>query len=626
MEHEMQVFLQQHQVQLMEAQVPEHLWPIAFYKLKNEVFDAGNYFFLARDEDGDLHAVVRDDVDLAPIQPQSDEALFLVDHAWTFIADKMREQLKALPSLLERMKLLLQIEEMASEELVKTVADRVWRYANTYRLGNVKPEDATTIWYVMDEVGSAIEHGKVPNVRMAPFYYGPSQCAFSLFWTIEPIEGGNFLSRDYFLKYALDAPMHTALLAALFYEPGKDNTPFQKELQEVVADRAQNYTLEFARAQLQAIVSLNSDKPPDSAKTITSDSLSTIVAGSNPIRIYSELELLHQNLTHSRFKLVDNEEEAQVVWTTRHIKDYPKYTTNENVLIINQFPNERLLTCKDLLYEMCKLQNCGVKPKWLAETYNMASEFPELIARFIQCDLIAHKNGDEDDEGNHWICKPWNMARSIDTCIAQNAPHLARLAETGPKIACKYIHRPLLIDQRKFDLRFLVMVKSTEPLELYLSGVYWLRIANEEFSMDSFEDFEKHFTVMNYSGFSVRIMQNSEFVKRFDTEYPSEDWATVYNKICSSIKQLFEYATAQPPPFGLGRCSKSRALYGVDVMLSWEVDEKTGDESVCPIILETNFQPDCGRACKYFPHFFNDLMNVLVLDRPDETVHGCTRL
>uniref|UniRef100_M4C4S8 Tubulin--tyrosine ligase-like protein 12 n=1 Tax=Hyaloperonospora arabidopsidis (strain Emoy2) TaxID=559515 RepID=M4C4S8_HYAAE len=293
---------------------------------------------------------------------------------------------------------------------------------------------------------------------------------------------------------------------------------------------------------------------------------------------------------------------------------------------MNQFPNEKILTCKDLLYEMCKLHNGGEQPDWLTETYNMTTEFPELIAQFICRDVIAHEDGEDGDEANHWICKPWNMARSIDTCIAQSAPHLARLAETGPKIACKYIHRPLLIDGRKFDFRFLVMVKSTDPLDIYLSGVYWLRIANKEFSMDNFQDFEKHFTVMNYSDFDVRFMDNAEFVDRFEQEYPSEDWSMVYADICSSIKKLFEIATAHPPPLGLGRCTKSRALYGVDVMLSWEADEETGDERLRPVILETNFQPDCTRACKYFPHFFNDLMNVLALDRPAETVHGCCRI
>ncbi|CAI5719844.1 hypothetical protein KXD40_006581 [Peronospora effusa] len=631
MEHEMETFLKLHQAQLVAAQVPQLLWPVVYYKLKHEIFDAGNYFYLAQDEDKDLHVVVRDDVDLNPVQPEGEDALFLMDHAWTFTLEKVYDQLNHLPTLLERMETLMQLEmeetrDLAMEKRVETVANCVWRYANTYRFGNVKPEEASTIWYVMDEVGSAIEHADEPNVRMAPFYYGKSQCAFSLVWTVQPIEAGDFLSRDYFPDFAADDAMHTALLAALFYKSGKADSLYVEELQEIVRERKQAYTLESARAKFRAIVSRDAETFPDPETTVTSTPLSTVVSGSESLRVCSDLKLVHDNLTHSRFTLVGSEDDAQVVWLTHHLKEFPKYTTNDNVYIINQFPNEKVLTCKDLLYEMCKLHNGGERPDWLAETYNMNSEFPELIAQFIRRDLIAHKNGDGDDDANHWICKPWNMARSIDTCIAQNAPHLARLAETGPKVACKYIHRPLLIDQRKFDFRFLVMVKSTEPLELYLSGVYWLRIANKEFAMDNFEDFEKHFTVMNYSDFAVRIMDNVEFVDRFDNEYPSEDWSVVYADICSSIKQLFEFATAQPPPLGLGRCTKSRALYGVDVMLSWEADEETGDEQLRPVILETNYQPDCTRACKYYPHFYNDVMNVLVLDRPDDTVHGCTRL
>ncbi|CAH0477983.1 unnamed protein product [Peronospora belbahrii] len=630
-EHEMAMFLQQHQTQLVAAQVPPILWPIVYYKIKHEVFDAGTYFFLAQDEDKDMHLVVRDDVELTAVQPDTEEALFLIDHAWTFTAEKMREQLMSLPSLVARMENLMQLGssdtvEMSMDERVDAVANRVWRYANTYQLDNIKPEDASTIWYVMDEVGSAIEHANEPNVRMAPFYYGNSQCVFSLVWIVQPIEGGDFLSRDYFPKFAADESMHTALLAALFYEFGKADNLYVDELQEIVARRKQAYTLDSARATFHAIVSRDSETLPDPTTTVTSTPLSTNVASSEPLRVFSDLKLVHDNLTNPRFMFVDNEDDAQVVWSTQHLKDFPKYTANENVYIINQFPNEKVLTCKDLLYEMCKLHNGGKQPGWLAETYNMMSEFPELIAQFIRRDVIAHENGDDDDEANHWICKPWNMARSIDTCIAHNAPHLARLTETGPKVACKYIYRPLLIDQRKFDFRFLVMLRSTEPLELYLSGVYWLRIANKEFTMDNFEDFEKHFTVMNYSDFPVRIMDNAEFLERFDNEYPSEDWSVVYANICSSIKQLFEFATAQPPPLGLGRCAKSRALYGVDVMLSWEADEETDDEHLRPIILETNFQPDCTRACKYYPNFYNDVMNVLVLDCPDDTVHGCTRL
>ncbi len=69
-------------------------------------------------------------------------------------------------------------------------------------------------------------------------------------------------------------------------------------------------------------------------------------------------------------------------------------------------------------------------------------------------------------------------------------------------------------------------------------------------------------------------------------------------------------------PFGLGTCPQSRAVYAVDLMLSWDKTE-AGQPTMVPKILEFNFNPDTNRACKFHPDFYNHLFTALYLENVD---------
>lgn len=66
------------------------------------------------------------------------------------------------------------------------------------------------------------------------------------------------------------------------------------------------------------------------------------------------------------------------------------------------------------------------------------------------------------------------MARTIDTSVTDNLTAIIRFMETGPKICQKYIEHPALFNGRKFDLRYIVLVRSMSPLEIFLSDVFWV--------------------------------------------------------------------------------------------------------------------------------------------------------
>lgn len=50
------------------------------------------------------------------------------------------------------------------------------------------------------------------------------------------------------------------------------------------------------------------------------------------------------------------------------------------------------------------------------------------------------------------------------------------MMETGPKICQKYIEHPALFKGNKFDLRYVVLVRSIDPLEIYLIEIFWVML------------------------------------------------------------------------------------------------------------------------------------------------------
>ncbi|VDN21450.1 unnamed protein product, partial [Dibothriocephalus latus] len=105
---------------------------------------------------------------------------------------------------------------------------------------------------------------------------------------------------------------------------------------------------------------------------------------------------------------------------------------------------------------------------------------------------------------NLWIVKPWNLGRGLGIFITDNLSQILRLVDSVPQIASRYLTDPVLYYREdikhwvKFDVRYVVLLRSVQPLELFAHKVFWLRFANKPFSLEDYDDYPKHFTVMNY--------------------------------------------------------------------------------------------------------------------------------
>jgi len=135
------------------------------------------------------------------------------------------------------------------------------------------------------------------------------------------------------------------------------------------------------------------------------------------------------------------------------------------------------------------------------------------------------------------------MARSMDTWVTNNLDQILRTVETGPKIAQKYINNPLLYKGRKFDLRFVVLLKSVLPLEVYIYDEFYTRHSNNQYEMSeaSFSEYETHFTVMNYKqGVTLQNVRYFDFEKQFNEEYAGViTFEVIKQRIYEAIKKVF---------------------------------------------------------------------------------------
>lgn len=445
------------------------------------------------------------------------------------------------------------------EPIEERVIGAMWLYLMTYRLADEEKIDETSVWYVMDELGSALRHSDEANFKVAPFLFMPegkleSAVSFSVLWPTKNVCYGEECTRDYLFGIGEDK-QRSARLTAWFHTP-----------KSYFIEEFKNYSRPLRPVNPKFV----SSEAPTTRSILPSDG--------RPLQVYTDIPQVEEYLTRPEFALTTEPKNADILWTSVQIDTETKKALGlTDSQYTNQFPFEACLVMKHHLAET--IHKAQGSPDWLQPTYNLERQLSPLIGDY----WLRKRNG----HNNLWILKPWNMARTIDTTVTGDLPAIIRLMETGPKICQKYIESPTLFKGKKFDLRFIVLVRSMRPVEIFLADVFWVRLANNIYSLDknSLFEYETHFTVMNYIG-RINHMNISDFVREFEEEH-QVTWDEIHERIRKMIRSVFDSAAAVHPEM---HCPFSRSMYGVDVML---------DHLFMPKLLEVTYCPDCTRACKY---------------------------
>jgi tubulin--tyrosine ligase-like protein 12 len=143
-------FLQTHRLQLVLNNIPEHLYRRLYEKMKNEIFDSGTFFQLCPVDD-DHEELVKpvnperrfyvSTIENVVLDPEKDEnAIFLIDHAWTYRIKDARNDLISIPNLYERMASLMNVNSDNREDGVELILQRMWKFNQTYKLPSTQTD------------------------------------------------------------------------------------------------------------------------------------------------------------------------------------------------------------------------------------------------------------------------------------------------------------------------------------------------------------------------------------------------------------------------------------------------------------------------------------------------------
>ena len=327
----------------------------------------------------------------------------------------------------------------------------IWKITNCYRLANTEQLDESSIWYVMDELGSGIQHSDTANLTMAPFLFAPNNkfdenmISYTLIWPNQAIHKGDTVFRDYL--FGIDeTKFRSAKLACWFEIPYsifiENYNNYKSHLEQTTSkgkEKLKEKTIELLSKQNL------SEKP----------SLGILPDKPRPLSVITDLEIVINNLKHESFQFVKKLEEADIVFLNANVKDnFWEISKNKYV---NQFPYEGCIVMKNHLAKTV-VESLGYVD-WLQHTYDLAINLHEFIGEY-QTNINLLRN-------NLWIIKPPNMARSMDMVVTDNLDVILRLLETGPKLAQKYIHRPVTLRGKKIDLRFIVLLRSVYKNSLF---------------------------------------------------------------------------------------------------------------------------------------------------------------
>lgn len=223
----------------------------------------------------------------------------------------------------------------------------------------------------------------------------------------------------------------------------------------------------------------------------------------------------------------------------------------------------------------------------------------------------------QDIKKNLWIIKPSNSTRGqnikVFREINQISSNFNKIISQQQWIIQKYIENPLLIHNKKFDVRFYVLVTCLEPFTIWYYDDYYIRLSPVRYNDENISDLGIHLTNFSISKkievckeeiFPERMINKTTFLEYVESQFGKEKRLKVEKNILKTVKSTFSIF-----PELISPRDRSFEIMGLDLMI---------DQEFKVWVLEANISPsmECGTSItkEIIPKLTDDLLKIIIDD------------
>ncbi|XP_017855426.1 tubulin polyglutamylase TTLL4 isoform X2 [Drosophila busckii] len=297
-------------------------------------------------------------------------------------------------------------------------------------------------------------------------------------------------------------------------------------------------------------------------------------------------KIVKRVVLNSGFRIIKNTTDWMAVWE-KHMKS-PGFRTIRSHQKYNHMPGSFRIGRKDTMWRSIALnmKKFGRKEFGIMQkSYIMPDDLENLRQ-------VWPKNASKLTK---WIVKPPASARGTGIRIVNK---WSQFPKDRPLVVQKYIERPLLINDNKFDMRLYVVLTSINPLRIYMFKDGLARFASVKYSSELGNLDERCMHLTNYSinKFSQNYAKNEDFNACQGHKWTLQSlWSCLENRgvntkrLWATLRNLVIRGIVSGES-GLNRMYRQNVnfryncyeLFGFDVLL---------DENLVPWLLEINISP-----------------------------------